>query len=359
MMVSRIARCLALLVCLMGLATASPSFSQASGSVDTALSGQGSSAGPEDNLVGKCTGRFVNPVTDICWSCLFPLSVGGLDLFPGKRPDPKNPSSPICACSTPVPRIGIAMGFWEPVRLADVTAKPWCFVNLGGKTISPGFDIGWGRAERTPDGPNTGAKWNVHWYIYPLIYWMEILTDMACMEQSSFDIAYVSEIDPLWQDDALTALINPEVAIFANPIAQVACAADCAQATRKLPIDELFWCAGCQGPMYPMNGNVAEEVGQVQSSRLAVARFAYKMHRQGLAWGTMGSKGLCAKYLMPVMRKQQYRVQAVNPRPMVKGRYACPTIGSSDMMPGSGRALPAVGEDFGYLIWRKRNCCVL
>jgi conjugal transfer pilus assembly protein TraU len=22
---------------------------------------------------GRCTGRFVNPITDICWSCLFPI----------------------------------------------------------------------------------------------------------------------------------------------------------------------------------------------------------------------------------------------------------------------------------------------
>src|SRR3546814_16225818 len=78
---------------------------------------------------------------------------------------------------------------------------------------------------------------------------MEILTDMACLEQSSFDIAYVTEIDPLWQDDTLTALINPEVALFANPLAQTACAADCGAATGKLPLAPPFWCAGCPGQM--------------------------------------------------------------------------------------------------------------
>ena len=31
---------------------------------------------------GKCTGQFVNPITDICWSCLFPISVGGLEIWP-------------------------------------------------------------------------------------------------------------------------------------------------------------------------------------------------------------------------------------------------------------------------------------
>ena len=308
---------------------------------------------------GKCTGKFVNPVTDVCWSCLFPLSVGGLKIMPSNRPDTENPDLPICACGSPLPRIGVAMGFWEPVRLADVTMKPWCFASLGGKKISPGFNIGHGRAADSVDGHDRGAKWHVHWYVYPLLYWMELLTDVACLEQASFDIAYVTEIDPLWQDDALTALINPEVALFANPIAQTACAADCGAATLKLPLDPLFWCAGCLGSMYPMNGNISEHIGHVQSSRLALSRFAFKLHRQGIAWGTMGKKGLCGKYIMPIMRKQQYRFQATVPSPMDKGRWACPPIGASDMKPGSGNTYPAVGEDMGYLVWRKRNCCVL
>ena len=59
-----------------------------------------------------CHGKFVNPITDVCWSCLFPLSIGGLDIWKGDRPDPKNPSNPICACGSPVPRIGISVGLW-------------------------------------------------------------------------------------------------------------------------------------------------------------------------------------------------------------------------------------------------------
>ena len=31
---------------------------------------------------GSCTGKFVNPITDVCWSCLFPLSVGGAHIWP-------------------------------------------------------------------------------------------------------------------------------------------------------------------------------------------------------------------------------------------------------------------------------------
>ena len=73
----------------------------------------------------------------------------------------------------------------------------------------------------------------------------------------------------------------------------------------------------------------------------------------------MGSKGLCNKYPMPVLRKQQYRVQMVNPIPMVSGKMACSPLGASTMPPQAGRSFPVKGEDMGYLVWRKRNCCVL
>ena len=111
--------------------------------------------------------------------------------------------------------------------------------------------------------------------------------------------------------------------------------------------------------MYPLNGHVPAHVTQVQASRLVAERMLYKVHRQALAWGTMGSKALCHKYLMPVMRKQQYRFQATNPNPQTKGRYACAPIGASTTFMSAGQVYPAIGEDMGYLAWRKRNCCAL
>ena len=57
-----------------------------------------------------------------------------------------NPSSPICLCGSPIPRIGLSLGVWEPARLVDATRAPWCFPNLGGLTINPGLPAGRGRA---------------------------------------------------------------------------------------------------------------------------------------------------------------------------------------------------------------------
>ena len=97
----------------------------------------------------------------------------------------------------------------------------------------------------------------------------------------------MSEYDPTYKNDA--NFLNPEVYLFASPIAQVACTADCVAATTRLPFDGLFWCAGCLGSIYPFSGNVASHVGGVQASSLLSIRALAKLHRTGLAQKTSTS----------------------------------------------------------------------
>ena len=40
--------------------------------------------------------------------------------------------------------------------------------------------------------------------------------------QGSFDLVYLTEVDPLWADDELTAILNPEAVLFANAPAKAA-----------------------------------------------------------------------------------------------------------------------------------------
>jgi conjugal transfer pilus assembly protein TraU len=66
-----------------------------------------------------CTGKFANPITDICWSCVMPISIGAIPVATLGQEDIENPASPICIC--PPYRIGLSIWFWEPVRQVDVT----------------------------------------------------------------------------------------------------------------------------------------------------------------------------------------------------------------------------------------------
>ena len=308
----------------------------------------------------SCTGRFVNPVTDVCWECLFPISIGPIRMGNAAgAPDTPNPGSPICYCGKPIPRIGLSLGVWEPARLVDVSRAPWCFPNLGGMTIDGGLPAGRGRTGASGGDGAQGTTWHVHYYVYPLLSWIGALLDLGCLEGGALDIAWVSELDPAWRDDELSFLVNPEAALFADLPAQAACAADCAAASAGLPLDPLYWCAGCQGGMYPLTGNVGAHVGGVQASLLAAQRLVFRLHRLLLAWGTSGTAALCGRYPMPIMKKSQYRWQMTQPVPATSPLTGCNPTGRSTVLWEALRELPVAGENFGYLLWRKRNCCLL
>ncbi|KJV86007.1 conjugal DNA transfer TraU domain protein, partial [Orientia tsutsugamushi str. UT76] len=34
-----------------------------------------------------CVGRFVNPITDVCWKCLFPITIAGFKVVSSSMPD--------------------------------------------------------------------------------------------------------------------------------------------------------------------------------------------------------------------------------------------------------------------------------
>ena len=190
----------------------------------------------QNNSDLTCDGRWVNPITDVCWKCLFPMSIGN-------TPDTRNPSNTVQTCPFPPPifkRIGIAVGFWEPVATTDVSRSPMCMVNMGGMKIEGLKKSTIGSATATSSKTRNGTFYHVHWYKYPLISWLGLFSDDMCMQGGSYDIAYLSELDPMWNDDTLSLFVNPEAAIFGHKIAQFACIADAIAAEVYLPLDILL-----------------------------------------------------------------------------------------------------------------------
>lgn len=299
-----------------------------------------------------------------------PISIGGMAIGKGgapKKRDTKNPASPVCMCTKgtpPLPVPGVSIGFWEPVRLVDITRTPYCMTNLGG--VSIGSDArkisSYERRNNRAGRRSHNSFYHLHYYVYPLIYWLELITDFACLEKSTFDVAYMSEFDITWNDSKMQSLLNPEAILFGNPISQAACALDCAAATVNMPLDSMFWCAGCWGNMYPLSGANADHMGGVQNSSLLTMRILNKMHRIGLAAETSTSDGsingaLCRKSKALRLKKSQYKLQMVYPK-ATSGDIGCWPLGLSDLLYSSGKEFPHDGEDWGYLIWRKKNCCM-
>ncbi len=361
-----------------------------------------------------CPGKFANPITDIGWAGMFPITIGNVPILTlGQKDNNSNPSNPFCACGHP-PKAGVVIGFWEPIRIAEAVRHPWCFPSLGGLQLNPGIN-----------SPSYGANgpahyksvfYQAHWYTDPVLYWLQVLLDDSCLEPGQFDLAYITEVDPLWNDDILTFIINPDAALYANPVAQAVCAADCVAATTGFGFSSLYWCAGCQGDLYPMDGNVTDTGSPVGNSVLIAERMIAKLHRELLLWAGAGQAGECGYYFQPVVDKTNYKLSMLYPIPQTGTSYGngnstsgtgstsstssslsgsvssvgsgtgtgtaptgstssgttsnssgsstpsfnngpTETFGESTLLWQAGRSYPYTGEDFAYMIWRKRNCC--
>ena len=124
-----------------------------------------------------CEGRFPNPITDICWSCVFPINFGAgaltLPLSLGQEDTPNPGGSPICMCGI---NPGIKISFWEPVRHVDVVRKPFCMTSLGGIDMNPGFNAPHGTQEKK-DNSDTSSLYQVHWYIDPILILLQAVID--------------------------------------------------------------------------------------------------------------------------------------------------------------------------------------
>jgi conjugal transfer pilus assembly protein TraU len=97
----------------------------------------------------------------------------------------------------------------------------------------------------------------------------------------------------------------------------------------------------------------------VQNIVLMAEKTLAKMYRQLQLFNTSGPESICQPTPAPIIKKSQYRTQIVNPVSATSVALGCNPLGRSTMLYESGRIKPSAGEEFGFLIWRKRNCCVL
>ncbi len=299
-------------------------------------------------------GKMINPISDVSWECLFPITVSGVNVTP-KYKDQTKHTTRICSCAGVPPKIGIPITFWEPLRLVDVTRHAYTLVGLGGISVGPESVKNRGSVGIVGDGPSQSSFYHVHVYQFPIMYLLGLFEDFACVEKASFEVPYMSELDPSWKNERYATIFNAEAALFGNPLAQTACIADCLACTAGKPTDKLFWCAGCQGSLYPFTGTVAHHVGPVQASSLLVHRVLAKLHRMGLVKGYR-KNDYCKAHYLPIIKKSLYKTQLVYPKAQRSG--PCHPLGKTDILWGAGKSFPEGGEDFVYLVWSKKQCCL-
>lgn len=324
-------------------------------------------------------------VTNICWSCLFPMRIMGVMQMGEGNVPPNASDDAFCVCDGDggVPDVGFVLGMWSPMALIELVRKPYCSPSLAGTTIRDSFRS-WGMKDGSDGGSASNQFLNFHYFSFPLYEILELLLAPECNAGgfSDFDLLYMSEIDPTWNEDELSVFTQPEVAVASNPLLQATCPVDCAAATFSGPVDRMWWCAGCWGNLYPFTGNVPSGGSPPRVSSLLATRALASLHRRGLAWRTTGNDVVCGGDIYPMMPKQQYRMSMMFPIPEASNavrrsaratsagtgnpqiddyewtQKCCHNIGVPTFLWGEWRNIPAVGEDFVYLLWRWTDCCV-
>jgi len=287
---------------------------------------------------------------------VLPIKFAGITLLKGSSEDPNDGSNkPLCICKVPFPRVGLTLSFHEPLAVAEVTNIPNCSPIIGG---SLPLNVGAGQSFQSINKQNTQntESYQVNYVRYPLFYYTRMLVDVACMTRDrSIDYGYLTTIDPLWQNDQWSAIINPDAYLVANQFAQYACIADAVASQMGYPLDPLYWCQGSWNQTFPLT-KATSGVTSPETAMGITSRILFKLHRQFMLWGTAGKEGICQFYPMPIMRKSQYSIYPLYP--LLSHRNRVP-IGRTGMIWGVGQEVPfANSHNWVIMIYRKRNCCI-
>lgn len=305
-----------------------------------------------------CNGDYPNPISDICWYCIFPIEIGGIKINGGAEGDNGDSAPPfVCQCPAPPPlfvRYGVGIAYWEPARISEVVRRPMCSPTLGGTNLG---DVVAPRGNNSEANDEQGqAFYHVHWIQYPVLNWLGMAIQQGvCASNETYDMLYLSELDVYWEDDELAFILSPEAALFTSVPTQAACVADSVKAAvTDFGIDALFWCSGSQGSLFPISGTHAAHVGGIDSALAVTHSMIFKLHREFIAHDTSTYGAICGSQPQPTLRKNQYKTQLIYPVPWT---YKCYGFGAQSTIWGSGKEFPYRGEEFAYLVWRKRMCC--
>ena len=309
-----------------------------------------------------CTGKFFNPITDTDWNNLFPITIAGMPITNGSNSSPPlmRLMPPICVCPSilGIPMVGIGVTWWQPQYISEIERRPGCLSSLGGIQVLPGYSML--HSEQTvADNNHAGESSNrmqVHWYEYPVMTMLQMLQSIMCHNPTGFNLAYVTEVDPLWQDDIWSSIFTPESSLFANPISVAACAVDAVASMFDYPLDAMFWCAGTWGAVYPLAGNSGHTGDPFTMNNQIQAKFLARSARMGLAWQTIGPTAKCFSHPNPIWVKSQYRYNQVAPIPR-RGR-AVVTGSNGKLFQFPPVTNPPTMEHTVNLIWQGQQCCL-
>jgi conjugal transfer pilus assembly protein TraU len=300
----------------------------------------------------------------------YPIKFGGVTLVTADSvEDTPSEMSTVCGpCLTPpfgIPVFGIQTSYWQPIGIVEVTSIPHCMPTYGMSMEIDNMAGSNSLGERPSDEKNSLYTYQAHYIFYPPFAVMDLGASTCSRTPTTWDIPYMSEVDPAWQDDVSAAVYFFEVLLVTNPLTQLTCGIDSIAANLGFPLDILWWCMGSWGSMYPVSGNAVNITAPQAAIGLAVR--ALKSMSRGikelnpipsmeLTVGAHMSSGYCKPITIPDIRKSLYSFVPLYPT-LYDNRIP---IGRSGLVWEYGIDAPVSNKGvYAYAVYRKVECCFL
>lgn len=310
---------------------------------------------------GKCSGKMFNPITDVAWNGMWPLKIGEVvSMGGGDLPDSSDGTGPpinFCRVSTGI-MVGMDISFWNIGYLEEVVREAWCSPFLG--TSFNSLDNGWYNGKNSSRVAAPGTFKQVHWVKFPLTSILGLVrSGGTCVSSPTgnagdikVDYGMMSEVDPSHNDGLVAAAVEPRAILYANPLADIACAASSliAQAPGQAfaPIyDSLHWC--WWDNIYPISGDKYSP-HDLESAAHIGGKQIYRYY----SYRVLGdnAKDPCRTTYTMIPKKSHWRMQASKPvkssQPFVPGR--------SELLMGVGLNPPYKDGNFLFVLFQKQRC---
>lgn len=255
--------------------------------------------GPAQAGKPGCVGKMWNPLTDLEFRLMGGIKIGPFPLMkaPTLGEPPAHKVSPACFCKDGLNTgWGFSISFWTPSYINDVARQGGCLGFMAGTNILPAFVNLSSGQETTMHTPRSegATSMQIHWaYADVSAIAGKQLFEKCSASRGSMEIAYLTEVDFIHNNDVYAALMAPQNAILAAAplLAQTVCGVESMSNTLGDWRDSGL-CAWA-GTRFPLSGtSIGKTSAQVTNMDVSI-KYLARSALMGTIKKTMGDDAVC------------------------------------------------------------------
>ena len=263
-----------------------------------------------------CVGKMWNPISDLDFRLMGGISVAGINFM--DAPDqigepPKHKAEAVCFCKNGLKTgFGIGLTFWMPSYINDMARQSGCMGFLNGVNILPGFISQSSGQEYNAHSQRKEGVTNmqIHWaYADVTAIAGKSLFEKCDAVTGAMSIAYMTELDFIFQNDVYSVIMTPQASILAaSPLlSQMTCGME--SVANTLGGWQDWGVCAWKGSRMPYSGTaIAKDSAQVSNMDITV-KYLSRSSLLGTTMRTMGKDATCKPVYSPFYDPFQHRYQ--------------------------------------------------